>query len=94
MELWQVYAYMKGYKRRMLARASQALYTGFWSGYYHNAKRPKSPKHFYATMEQQMSQADAGTQFEAPDVETFMRRENARIQKLKAKVKEQENSEE
>lgn len=88
MELWQVYSYMKGYKRRMLQVSSHALYSGYWAAYYSSSKRPRSPKLMLEKMQQQMERDEAGTNLEAPDVETFMRRENARIQKLKVKVKE------
>ena len=88
MELWQVYSYMKGYKRRMLQVSSHALYSGYWAAYYSSSKRPRSPKLMLEKMQQQMERDEAVTNLEAPDVETFMRRENARIQKLKVKVKE------
>ena len=91
MELWQVYSYMKGYKRRMLQLSSHALYSGYWSAYYSSSKRSRSPKFMLEKMQQQLERDEKGTDLQGPDVETFMRRENARIQRMKARAKNHES---
>lgn len=94
MELWQVYAYMKGYKRRQLNVSSQSVYTGFWAAYYVGAKRPKSPKRILERMQHQVDTLCGDAQpMQAPDVETYMRRENHRIQQLRVQQQERQPKE-
>lgn len=81
-----MYSYMKGYKRRQLNVSGQSVYTGFWAAYYVGAKRPKPPKKILERMQQQLEKACGNAQpLQAPDVETYMRRENKRIQQMRNK---------
>jgi hypothetical protein len=42
-------------------------------------------------MQQQLERDEKGTDLQGPDVETYMRRENARIQRMKARAKNHES---
>lgn len=43
MPLWQFEACCLGYRSRLCEQAALSVIAGYYSGYYSNAKRPKSP---------------------------------------------------
>lgn len=78
MSLDMVRACIAGYSDRLLDEQLVALQTGYWAGYYNNAKHPKSVKSFTEAMLRTHNQQDA-TKTSAPkpdvDVEAFLAKE-------------------
>lgn len=51
MERWQLQACMSGFEERMNDYSALAVYAGYWSAYYSNNRKAKSPSKIVAEMQ-------------------------------------------
>lgn len=70
----EFYACTRGFTLRHNESVKLAIVTGYYSGYYNRAKRPKSPDKIIAHMENGTGTRKQRT-FAVPDIETFESRE-------------------
>lgn len=70
----EFYACVRGYGQRHEADVTLAVMTGYYSGYYNRAKRPKSPAKILDQMHKHTKTRKQRTLL-VPDIETFEARE-------------------
>lgn len=70
----EFYACVRGYQQRHEESVKLAIMTGYYSGYYNRAKRPKSPDKIFKKMFGDTRTRKQRT-LPVPDIETFEARE-------------------
>ena len=84
MSLEVLYAYIKGYSDRLLDQQIIAVTTGYWSGYYSNAKHAiKVSKVISNLYKNHRSDKRRKPHADTVDVDAFLDRETAFYKKLK-----------
>lgn len=78
---------MNGYNQRLLDEHVVSIHTGYWSGYYANAKRPKSPTVMAQKLRRASEKAQSNELGAKPevDVDAFQAKEK-RLQAYRKKV--------
>lgn len=86
MSLEVLKACVEGYQERLTDQQILGVHTGFWAGYYSKAKKPKSLKTIINKM---LSSKKSDHVDEAPDVDTFLAREQMFQERLALQNKTQ-----
>lgn len=62
-------AYVAGYADHLFDMQALAVQSGYWAGYYGNAKHPKNPKDILAKMSQKRARQSGKRHESVPDVD-------------------------
>ena len=62
-------AYVAGYADHLFDMQALAVQSGYWAGYYGNAKHPKNPKDILAMMSQKRARQSGKSPGAVPDVD-------------------------
>lgn len=78
LDLWQVYAYLDGYKVHMRDISALPVATGYWAAYYVGTKHPKKPDEILNASKKTPQERQAITQ---EDIRIFEEREKRRLRR-------------
>lgn len=87
MSLETLNAYAEGYSDQLFDQQLIAIQTGFWAGYYSNAKHPKSLKNVLKDMAKKHLKSKKSNKSHQPevDVDSFLAMESRFKEKLNSK---------